>query len=485
MNSSINLGMEKSLNDEFEVFVQRNLCRVSLFEFVKHFWDVIIQDKPVYNWHIEYLCSELEIVAKRVFERKEKEYDLIINIPPGTSKTTLCTIMFPVWCWINDPSLRFITASYSSDLSTEHAVKSRDIVRSDKFKELFPHISLKKDQDNKKYYQNNHNGSRSVTSVGGTVTGKHAHIIILDDPMNPQEANSEKERQTSNKWVDNTLTTRKVDKGITPTITIMQRLHEKDTTGHLLAKEGKDIKHICLPDELTKDVKPESVKTLYKNGLLDEVRLSRKIINDARIDLGSFAYSGQFKQTPSPEEGGFIKKKWFASFGNEDLREDMSWDFVCDPAYTSSETNDPSALIAFSFYKNDFYLLSYSQKWLEFPDLIKHIQEFSLSNKYSHKSKILVEPKASGKSIVQTLKKQTGLNIIESKSPNKDKVARVQDCLAVIEAGRIKLYDGKNWDLFIDECAKFPNAEHDDLVDCLSIIIDRYIINSKRIIASV
>lgn len=474
--------MAESQSD-IDLYIDRNLCRVSFYEFVKHFWDVIIPEDAVWNWHIEYICSELQIVVDRVFKRQPKEYDLIINIPPGTSKTTICTIMFPVWCWVNDPSLRFITASYSSELSTEHAVKSRDILRSSKFLELFPHLALKKDQDNKKYYQNNYNGARSVTSVGGTITGKHAHIIILDDPMNPKQSISEKERESSNTWVDNTLTTRKVDKLITPTITIMQRLHEEDTTGHFLKKHGKAIKHICLPDELTQHVKPDSIRDRYVDGLLDPVRLSKQAIKDALIDLGTFAYSGQFKQTPTPDDGGYIKKKWFQYFDDTQIQPNMVWNVVCDPAYTEDEKNDPSGFIAYSYYQNNMYLLNYSEVWKEFPELMKYIVEWSHDNRYDARSKIIVEPKASGKSIRQTLKKTTNLNIMESKPPTKDKTARVKDCLSAIESGRVYLYKGANWEAFIDQCARFPNATHDEFVDCLTIIIDKHILSSSKFVS--
>lgn len=105
-------------------------CRQSFFKFIQEFWGVIIQEEFKANWHISYLCEELERVADWIVNRKPKEYDLIINIPPGTTKSTIVTVMFHPWVWTIDPSIRFISNSYSETLSLEHAIKSRDIIQS-------------------------------------------------------------------------------------------------------------------------------------------------------------------------------------------------------------------------------------------------------------------------------------------------------------------------------------------------------------------
>src|SRR5690606_8490821 len=117
-----------------DVEINSAICRVDFFEFVKEFWHEVIPENPVWNWHIPYLCGELQKYGERVKARLPKDDDLIINIPPGTSKSTIATVMFPAWVWTIDPTLRVLTASYSSSLSTDHSVKSRDIIKSDKYK---------------------------------------------------------------------------------------------------------------------------------------------------------------------------------------------------------------------------------------------------------------------------------------------------------------------------------------------------------------
>ena len=287
---------------------------------MQEFWSVIIPDEPVYNWHIEYLCNELQDMVEKVARREDKEHDLIINIPPGTSKSTIVTVMLPAWAWTIDPSIRALSASYSASLSTDHAVKSRDIIKSDKYKAYFPEVSIKSDQDNKTHYKNNNGGERYATSVTGTVTGFHAHLIIVDDPLNPKGASSEADRTTANDFMDVTLSTRKVSKSVTPTILVMQRLHTKDCTGNWLDKEGKKLKHISLPGRLSKDVKPIELKDRYINGLLDTQRLKETDLEELQINLGSYGFAGQIMQIPSPADGGLWKKYFISVPDSEHIR---------------------------------------------------------------------------------------------------------------------------------------------------------------------
>lgn len=315
--------MQKALANP--VVIQRELNRRSLFEFIKCFWSEVSSDPFKPNWHIEYLCRELESIAERVANGERKEYDLIINIPPGTTKTITCTIMFPVWCWTKWPHLKFITGSYSKDLALESADHSREIIRSQKFKTVYPEIEIREDKDTKSNYkivkkvwingphrqpQTIPGGNRYSTSVGGTLTGFHAHILIWDDPLNPSQAVSDVERENANRWIDQTASTRKVDKDVSTTILVMQRLHQDDVSGHLLEKEKTNLKHICLPGEIfnyADKVQPPELINHYKNGLLDPVRMSENTLKDLEADLGQYGYAGQIGQNPTPPKGGMFK----------------------------------------------------------------------------------------------------------------------------------------------------------------------------------
>jgi predicted phage terminase large subunit-like protein len=455
-------------------WAEAELCRRYFYDFIKRFWDVIIPEEFQDNWHIKYLADELQKVAERVIKREPKEYDLIINVPPGTSKSTICTIMFPVWCWVRDPSLKFITGSYSETLATQHSVKSRDLLKSDKFKRLFPGlIDFKYDSDNKTLYENTKGGGRFTTSTGGTITGMHGHILILDDPLNALKAQSETERNTANNWFSQTLSTRKIIKDVTVTIVIMQRLHENDTTGYILSK-GLRIKHVCLPAEESRNISPPELREYYKNGLLDPIRLSESVLAEQKAYMGSYGYAGQFMQIPSPEEGGIIKKDWFKYISLADFEElrkksNPTFNTFIDPAYTANKSNDPTALLSCTVIDNILYINDAVEKWLELPVLVKFIPEFTKKNGGDSRSRIYVEPKASGLSIVQTFR-QSNLNVIEAPAPKEDKTTRAHGISSFIEAGKVVLIGNKNdsWiENLLAQVTQFPNAKHDDLVDVL------------------
>lgn len=449
-------------------------CRRSFFYFMQEFWEIIIPEKPVFNWHMEYLCDELQTIVEKVAKREHKEYDLIINIPPGTSKSTIATVMLPVWAWIKDETIRSLTASYSSSLSTDHSMKSRDIIRSDKFKAYFPDIEIKKDQDNKTHYKNTKGGERYATSVTGTVTGFHAHLIIVDDPLNPKEAASEADRTTANNFMDVTLSTRKVSKSVTPTILVMQRLHQKDCTGNWLEKEGKEIKHICLPGELSKDVKPIELKEKYIKGLLDIERLTDKDLKELKINLGSYGYAGQIMQIPSPSDGG-IWQKWIIPIDDNLIPKTLNklgtdWDL----AYTEKETNSASAYVTAGEHDNKMYVTDLGFEWMEFPKLMPYMKARQMPH--------YIEGKASGKSAKQVLTNQ-GIPAIEVQVVGGDKVARAQMATPYAESGMVyckrslidKLYHDVRQGILL-----FPNSEHDDLQDALVQSINRILAKEKK-----
>jgi predicted phage terminase large subunit-like protein len=142
------------------------------------------------------------------------------------------------------------------------------------------------------------------------LTGFHGDILIVDDPLNPNQAVSEVGLRNANNWCEQTLSTRKTNKAITPTIYIMQRLHQDDPSGHILAKQKENVRHICLPGEVRNyadKVKPSDLLSNYKDGLLDPIRLPWTVLKDLEADLGQYGYAGQIGQNPTPPGGGMFK----------------------------------------------------------------------------------------------------------------------------------------------------------------------------------
>lgn len=299
----------QSIYSEQEISLVRSICNESFYEFTREFWPIIISEKPVWNWHIEYLCNEMQEVAERVFRGEKKKYDLLINISPGTTKSTICSRMFPAWVWTRMPSAKILAASYAHSLMESMALHSRDIIRSDIYRAAFPEVMIRGDMDTKGHYGTTAQGLRRTVGTGGAVTGFHGHFILIDDPIDPGTANSDGQLQKAIRWLRETIPTRMVDKEVTPQIMIMQRLHQKDPAGYWLEmkKNGERIKHICLPAEDCDKVQPAEVRDRYKDGLMDPIRLSKAVLEGYKRRLGSYGYACQFEQSPIPREGGMFK----------------------------------------------------------------------------------------------------------------------------------------------------------------------------------
>jgi predicted phage terminase large subunit-like protein len=456
------------------------LCRRSFYFFVQYFWDTIIAEKPVWNWHIKYLCEELQQIGSRVAKRESKEWDyVIINIPPGSSKSTIVSEMYPLWCWTIDPTQRFICGSYASTPAEDIADKCYNIFHSDKFNRLFPEL-LAKCSGGKTHIKNGFKGERYTTSTGSGITGIHAHQKIIDDPMSPAIAYSKIERDRANKWVSETIGSRNVDADLTVTIIVMQRLHEMDTTGYLLKKEDLRIKHICIPAEISDNVKPAQLKEYYQEGLFDPKRRSKVSLATAKSELGSYGYAGQMQQRPSPEDGGIWKKNWFKIISRDKAPGNVEVNFQGDTAYTANSMNDPTGLIPYYVENGLLFLTHAISVNKEFPELLEFIPAYIKQYGYTQRSRIWIEPKASGKSIVQMAKRTTNLNVIESIPPKDDKVTSAHSVSAIIESGKVILHEGSWNNEFLEQVAAFPNADHDEYVDIVVAIIKRHLMNNNQ-----
>jgi predicted phage terminase large subunit-like protein len=291
-----------------ETSLVADLCRKSFYEFVREFWHVVIHEEPVWNWHIKFLCDQFQEIAERVFNGEEALEDLIVNVPPGTTKSTIFSVMGPAWIWTRMPSARVMCASHAYNLGQDLQVKCREVVQSDMYRTCFPEVKIKEDQNTKGYFALETGGMRFVATVAGvSPMGFHAHFLIVDDPIDPKGAMSEAELKDANNWMTNTLPSRKIDKVSSVIMIIMQRLAQGDPTGERLKKKGaKPVRHICLPAELTDSVCPPELAKLYVNGLLDPHRLPRAVLKEAQSG-GTYYYAGQYLQEPTPPGGGMFK----------------------------------------------------------------------------------------------------------------------------------------------------------------------------------
>lgn len=465
-----------SLNPDEQIELRREKCKRSLFYFMTQFWDVLIPDKPIWNWHIPYVCSELERMYHRVAKTLPKEYDLILNQPPGTTKTLTATIFFPTWCWLNAPWMRFIVGSYSGQLSWATSDKVRDLIRSDKFKLWFPDIRIRSRRDAKsdfqiEYYKKGkwvNGGSRLSTSVGGTVTGYHAHIIIIDDPLNPKQAVSPTEINVANNWFDQTLPTRKVEKAVTPTILNMQRLVQDDPAGHLLNKKKLKIKHICLPGEAKhygKCVKPKELLKFYKDDLLDPKRLSWDVLEELEERLGQYGYAGQIGQSPVPMTGAMFDPDLFTVLDQMPagkIEWVRYWDKSSGGTYSvgvkMGKLKKPNGkpLFIISDVKRGQWATSKRE------DIIKTTAELDGTGV---KTFVETEPGSGGKeSTENTIDNLAGFSVYGDR-PTGSKIVRADPYSVQVNRGNVILLRADWNEAFKEEHRFFPNGTYKDQVD--------------------
>src|SRR6266700_2668533 len=186
------------------------------------------------NWHIEVIAAKLAAVREGKIRR------LIINLPPRHLKSLLASIAFPAWCLGHDPSAQILCVSYAQDLADKLSRDCRRIVAGDWYQRLFP-TRLSPRHQAVPEFETTAQGSRVATSVGGVLTGRGADLIVIDDPLKPEEALSQAQRQAANEWFDHTLYSRLNDKQRGAIVLIMHRLHEDDLVGHVLAQEAWDV----------------------------------------------------------------------------------------------------------------------------------------------------------------------------------------------------------------------------------------------------
>lgn len=448
--------------------LRRNLAKANFYIFLQEFWNEVIPNPLIDNWHIRYICDTLQ--------HNPKERDVIINIPPGTSKSTICSVLYPVWLWVDNPSAKILTGSHTTALALEMSTKSRDVIRSDKFRRWFPHVQLKDDTDTKSNYKTTALGQRYATAVGSEITGFHADWIIIDDPV--PAAPTENQLQRANIWMWEKLATRKTDKQRTPTILIMQRVSEDDPTSKMLQKSSNHV-HINLPAVLNDSVRPEEVKQFYsENRELDPLRLTLDVLDGIKKQIGTQSYGTQFMQDPQPSDGGIVKSEWL--YIQPEVYNGKPIHFWIDPAYTDDKNNDPTGIIGTQYEDNVLTVVWAKQYWLEFPKLVKQLMLDMDIQGRSNGSRVYIEPKASGLSLIQQLKNSTNLNVIKDetlKSLKGDKDDRLKAVSPAIEAGRIRINKGAWTDELVTQLTQLKPI-HDDLRDCLVMAIQNQIYSS-------
>lgn len=478
-----NEDIDPSLITKFDINqVEAGICKDEFYYFVKQFWETFDNSTPVWNFHIQYICQRLQIAGLRVIKEETKLSDILVSMPPGIGKSNIL-LLFQAWLWTLKPSIKIIGASYAMSISARDlAFKCKQIIVSDKYRLYFPYVEIKYDKGAESDFHNTKGGSRFSSSTDSTITGKRADIIIIDDPLNAQDSYSQKEREKTNKYIDD-LSTRKVSHDYTLTILCQQRLHREDPVGHVLA-QGVPVEYICLPAEYNKSLSPSKLKKFYdeKEGLLFPERLSYATLETER-KKSLRTYNAQFLQNPTDDSDAVLKESWFPIVSTEDfdlIAKDPVIDFAIDSANTkNSNRNDPSVILAGCKVGNDLYITGLSKKWLETPKMLEHIKSYTSYSGYSVRSKIYIEPAQSGFALLQILRQQTGLNVVHSATQNKfSKTERLDHISSTVYSARVKLVKGPwNTEFLSEVCV--PDSGHDDIKDTLCILVSEVLLKPK------
>jgi predicted phage terminase large subunit-like protein len=417
-----------------------------------------------HNWHIDAIAWHLE----QCFEGGTKR--LIITLPPRNLKSICASVAFPAWVLGRDPTRRIICASYANELTAKHARDCRAVMESAWYNSVFPRTRLNPKKSAELEFETTSQGYRYGTSLGGALTGRGGNFVIIDDPIKPADAMSVVKRESVKQWFDGTLYSRLDSKKDDVIIIVMQRVHVDDLVGHVLDKDSGWV-HLNLPaiaeGPQAIPIGPHEVYHRECGEILHPAREPNQVLEQIKTEMGSMAFSAQYQQRPVPAEGNLIKWTWFRFYANppahgHDGRVIQSW----DTASKAGELNDYSACTTWLMKGDDYYLLNVLRERLEYPQLKKRVVE--MAKRFSAHS-VLIEDKGSGTQLIQDLRyEKTGVRPIAIK-PEADKVTRMSNQSAKIEAGQVILPETAPWlDEFKAEILAFPGGRFDDQVDSLS-----------------
>lgn len=471
----------------------------SLRLFVVHAWSgaLEISDTFVPGWHVDAICEHLEAVTRGEIRR------LVICVPPGSTKSTITSVCWPVWEWTRAPGRRHITASYDQRLATRFAVASRSLINSAWFQQRWGHrFRLKADENLKTEYANDKAGRRLAISTT-TGTGEHGDVIIIDDPHNAKEVLSDALREDTIEWHDGTASTRFTEYETGAEVIIAQRLHEKDLIGHVLDLEPERWTVLCLPERYEPKhpmvtpakVKLESGRVLpgdpreEEGELLCPARIGEQANADRQRRLGQFRAAGQLQQRPAAREGAILKRHGWKFFPPRWLEDGerhhlpvfrgllQSW----DTAFKDKTVNDFVAGGLWGLVGADMYLLATRVDRMSLSvtkQAIRDLTGWVDANWPGVRHEILIERQANGRDVIAELQREIrGIIPIDTDS---SKIARAEAAEPALEGGNVFVPGAANPDLpsyydpaltpaftqsLIEQCARFPHGEHDDEVD--------------------
>ena len=455
-------------------YTQQELLRVflrnDLYAFVQKVFETVNPGVAFSrNWSTEAVTHALQRVVSGAATR------LIINIPPRNLKSICASVAMPAFLLGHNPTKKVICVSYSDDLAAKFSNDCRAVMRTDWYQQTFPRARIDKAKDTESEVRTTERGYRLATSVGGTLTGRGGDIIIIDDPIKPQDAQSKSVREKTVQWYENTLLSRLDDKVHGAIVVVMQRLHLDDLSGHLLERSG--FEHLCLPAiaERKQIIQLGGGRSHLREigDVLDPVREPLSALERQRNAMTPLVFSAQFQQSPIPLEGNLIKRDWIRYFkGSLPRREGDYFVISWDTAMKASELADYSVATVWQIQDrgDKINLVDVVRGRFEYPELVAAAsalwRKWKLAGTYSY---LVIEDKGSGSSLIQSLKKERIYAHQHHDKLEGDKVMRLTAQAAHFHAGVVHFREDAPWlDELMAELLGFPGVRHDDQVDSIS-----------------
>lgn len=494
--------------------MQAETMRRELREFVKGAWHVVEPGKEFKGgWHIDAICDHLTYVSLGDID------DLVINIPPRHSKSTVVAVMWPAWEWTWKPATQWLFATYALALTLRDSVKCRRLIQSPWYQEHFGDVfQLSSDLNQKGRFDNDHMGYRLATAVAGTATGEGGDKIVVDDAHNMKEINSDTIRQGVIEWWRDVMSTRANDPKRAGRVIIAQRGHHQDLPGHVLAtgnwvhlnlpgyfvpksrcvtKAKKDSTRV-IPADPTIWTFGDHIEPLEKdqvifvdprkreNELLTPDRFGPEEMAKLSMELTERGFEAQIQQNPSAKGGNILKEEHWREWKDEQLPPIQMVIQSYDTAFEEDEEADYSARTTWGVFEWEesldpklpwtarykgqkrlcLILLERMNRRFEFPELRQNAMEASELWK---PDKILIEKKASGHSLAQELRR-AGLPVSRIRVTD-SKFVRAHAASLILERGCV-WYVKRNWaQEVITQCGNFPADDHDDMVDTVTMAL--------------
>jgi predicted phage terminase large subunit-like protein len=418
------------------------------------------------NWHIDCICFLIQQMVSGEARRR-----LVLNLPPRTLKSFIVSVALPAWLLGRVPSTRIICASYSDELAAKFSRDCRALLETPFYKRVFPQTRLNPKKAAEGEFETTRRGSRLATSVGGTLTGRGGEVLIVDDPIKANDADSEVARRGAIEWLRNTAFSRLDDPAESLICIAMQRLHVDDPSG-ILIEQGWP--RLVIPAVAVEPadyrVSEDEVYQRPAGQLLQLERDNPAAIEGLKREIGSRVFAAQYQQNPTPPDGNMVKAAWLGRYHTAPERKTFQRVVLsCDPAGKAGIHNDYTAITVVGVREKSLHVLEVSRGHWTVMQMREQIVGLAAQWQVDL---VIVEDTSSGMGLIQLLKEVPRLDVVGRK-PDTDKVTRMSRQQGRFEAGRILLPTEALWLAeFENELLAFPSGRYDDQVDALLLFLD-------------